>query len=121
MELTGMTTKPEIPQEFHHLGGVAAADGIFAWAAGLAKLSAQAQKAKRERQTEQRRVKARARYAARKASGLPARKTRASSLSCEREWDMPTSCSCATCGMPPCSWCENIGWNADEKAEPAAE
>lgn len=58
---------------------------------------------------ERRRAKARARYARRKAAGTLRPRVAAKDLEDDRDrdGDQPAGCSCSSCRMPPCSWCES--------------
>lgn len=94
------------------------ADDVWA---GLHQLSAaleQLGQERRDRQRQTRNTRARQRYAARKAAGLPGRAAKVEPesivyLDDAVGYDVEPGCRCQHISCPPCSWCEDGGAYCD--------
>jgi hypothetical protein len=96
----------------HNLHDRQGVEALFEAFGELLKQTAKAAEEKKARRKEQRNTKARARYAVRKQAGtLPSRK--AVTAMHEPEYAL-TSCQCAVCGCPPCSWCTDPARTEDD-------
>jgi hypothetical protein len=88
-------------------------DGLVAFALALTAAS----DAARERKRLARNARARQKYAARKAAGLPGRppkRTPPQEPAFEDDdWDREPGCYCHTIPMPPCSWCTDFQHDPD--------